>query len=63
MANRPAQVRQSDATRIFKAAMAAGFGLVRLIKHPDGAVEYVAEVGTATKKADAGNDDWDEVLK
>lgn len=62
MANRPAQIRQSDAARIFKAAATAGYGRTRLIIHPDGVIEYVAETVETAKKSPAAND-WDEVLK
>lgn len=62
MANRPAPVRQSDAARIFKAAATAGYGRTRLIIHPDGLIEYVAETVEAKTKNTAAND-WDEVLK
>lgn len=43
MAKRPALIPQSDATRLFKAARAAGYARARLIRHPDGRIECVGE--------------------
>ncbi|MDQ0512705.1 hypothetical protein QOZ99_003617 [Angulomicrobium amanitiforme] len=43
MARRPALIPQSDATRLFKAARAAGYARARLISHPDGRLEIVGE--------------------
>lgn len=43
MAKRQALIQQADATRLLKAAKAAGFARARLIRHPDGRVEVVAE--------------------
>ena len=40
-------VRQSDAARIFKAAISAGNSRTRLVVHPDGRVEYIAEKSDA----------------
>jgi hypothetical protein len=57
MSNRPALVRQSDALRIFKAARTAGYGRTRLVVHPDGRVEYIAETGEAPE-ADNALDAW-----
>lgn len=62
MANRPAQICQSGAARIFKVAATAGYGRMQLIIHPDGVIEYVAETVKATKVDNAAND-WDEVLE
>ncbi|MFG1287914.1 transcription factor iiib subunit [Xanthobacter versatilis] len=45
MAKRPALIQQSDATRLFKAARAAGYARARLITHPDGRVEIIGEDG------------------
>lgn len=45
MARRPALIRQSDATRLLKAARAAGYTRARLTGHPDGRVEVVGEDG------------------
>ena len=45
MANKPASICQAEATRIFKAAKAAGFGRARITKHPDGRLEIVGEDG------------------
>ncbi|MCG8272554.1 transcription factor iiib subunit [Aquamicrobium sp. NLF2-7] len=43
MAKREALIPQSDATRLFKAARAAGYSRARLIRHPDGRIEVVGE--------------------
>lgn len=48
MAKRPALIPQSDATRLFKAARAAGYARARLIGHPDGRIEIVGEDVEAT---------------
>lgn len=45
MANRQGAIRQTDATRLFKAAKAAGFGRARLITYPDGRIEIIGENG------------------
>lgn len=47
MANRQAAIKQTDATRLFKAAKAAGFGRARLITYPDGRIEIIGENGPA----------------
>lgn len=47
MANRQGAIRQTDATRLFKAAKAAGFGRARLITYPDGRIEIIGENGPA----------------
>lgn len=44
MTNRSA-LKQGDATRLFKAAKAAGFGRARLITYPDGRIEIIGENG------------------
>lgn len=43
MANRPSAITQSDATRLFKAARAAGYTRARIIGHPDGRIEVIGE--------------------
>lgn len=43
MSKRPALIQQSDATRLLKAARAAGYSRATLTSHPDGRVEIVAE--------------------
>ena len=62
MAARPAHIRQSDAARIFKAAASAGYGRTRILIHPDGVIEYVAEIVEAANGNEAENE-WNEVLK
>lgn len=51
MANRPGQLRQTDATRYLKAARNAGYSRARVITHPDGRIEIVAENGEEAKPA------------
>ena len=43
MARRSAIIPQADATRLLKAAKAAGYERARFISHPDGRLEVVAE--------------------
>lgn len=43
MARQPAIIPQSDATRLFKAAKAAGYARARIIVHPDGRIEVIGE--------------------
>ena len=62
MANRPAQFRQKEATAFTKAAAAAGYGRTRILIHPDGVIEYVAEIVEAANGNEAENE-WNEVLK
>lgn len=45
MAKRPALIPQSDATSFCKAAKAAGYARARLIRHPDGRLEGIADDG------------------
>lgn len=40
-------IKQTNATRLFKAAKAAGFDRARLIAHPDGRIEMIGENGAA----------------
>lgn len=49
MANRQSAIKQTQATRLFKAAKAAGFDRARLITYPDGRVEVIGENGTAAE--------------
>lgn len=51
MANRPAIIKQSDATRLMKAAKAAGFPRARIILHDDGRIEVIAETVEAEAQA------------
>lgn len=46
MAQQPPLIRQSDATRLLKAAKAAGYARARLIRHPDGRIEIVGDDGS-----------------
>lgn len=43
MVNRAAPIRQTEATRLLKAAKAAGFARTRLIAHPDGRLEVIGD--------------------
>lgn len=62
MANQKAAIKQSDATRLFKAAKAAGFERARIILHPDGRIEADAALSDTAANSNAGNT-WDDVLK
>jgi len=48
MANRASPISQANATRLFKAANAAGYGRARLVIHPDGRIEVIAESDAET---------------
>ena len=45
MANRRSAIKQTDATRLLKAAKAAGFARARLFTYPDGRADLVVEDG------------------
>ena len=64
MANRPAFVKQADATRLFKAAKAAGYDRprFRFVQWPDGRSEFIVEPIGRDEPAMPGNE-WDEVLE
>lgn len=49
---RPVLIRQSDATRLMKAAKAAGYPRVRLTRYPDGRIEVVGEPEEAKPAAE-----------
>jgi len=57
MAARPALIKQADASRLLKAARSAGFSRARIITHPDGRFELVAENGSASM-AEIDVDEW-----
>lgn len=40
---------QATATRLFKAASAAGFERARLVIHPDGRIEVIGETGACVE--------------
>jgi len=44
---RQSAIKQTEATRLFKAAKAAGFDRARIIKYPDGRTEVIGESGPA----------------
>ncbi len=62
MAKRAAPLKQADATRMFRAARAAGYGAARIIIHPDGRIEVEASE-TETIKKNSESNSWDEVLR
>jgi hypothetical protein len=64
MANRVALIRKADAARLLRAARESGYKRARVIVHPDGRVEVVADdvAGTDPDAADQKPNDWDEVL-
>lgn len=51
MANKAASITQTNATRLLKAAKAAGFPFARLTSYPDGRIELV---GGDVKPAEQG---------
>lgn len=63
MANRPALMTQADAARLFKASRQAGYERVRVVSHPDGRMEVVAEMADQTRQATERRCEWDDVLK
>jgi hypothetical protein len=63
MSKRAALITKSDASRLFQAAKAAGYDRARLVTHPDGRVELLAETLRENERGDAGANEWDEVLK
>ena len=46
-------IKQADASRLLKAARSAGFSRARIITHPDGRYELVAENGSTAAELDA----------
>lgn len=52
MANRPATLRQSDATRLFKAARAAGYDRAELTVYSDGTIKISGANGPAPEKSE-----------
>ena len=62
MSNQPARIKQSDAKRLFKAVLDAGFERARIILHPDGRIEADAALSEAATNSNTGNT-WDDVLK
>lgn len=47
MVKRASLIPQSELTRFFKAAKAAGFARARFTSYPDGRIEIVGEEGSA----------------
>lgn len=62
MANRQAAIKQADAKRLFKAALAAGFETAKITLHPDGRIEAAASFSETAANANSGNT-WDDVLR
>lgn len=59
MANRPVMLKQSEAKRYLMAAKSAGYPRARVILHPDGRKELIAE----TLKAEANDNPLDSWRK
>ncbi|MER9573332.1 hypothetical protein NKI77_29785 [Mesorhizobium opportunistum] len=62
MSKRAALITKSDASHLFQAAKAAGYDRARLVTHPDGRVEMLAEMRREGDRDTAGGNEWDEVL-
>lgn len=62
MANRTAAIKQSDAKRLFKAALEAGFREAKITLHIDGRIEATASLFEKPGDQD-GSNSWDDVLK
>lgn len=60
MANRAALIRKADAARLLKAARESGYKRARVIAHPDGRVEIIAD--DAKEDTRLRPSEWDEVL-
>lgn len=60
MANRTALIKKADAARLLRAARESGFKRARVIAHPDGKVEVIADDVVETGEQHAN--EWDEVL-
>lgn len=61
MANPKAVITQKDASRLFKAAMNAGYSNAKIVLHPDGRLEASASLSSASVVAVSENS-WDETL-
>jgi hypothetical protein len=63
MSPRPAKITQADATRLFSAAHKAGYERARLVSHPDGRIEIMAEtIRVADDRRQIDRNEWDDVL-
>lgn len=62
MKKRNALIQQADATRLFRAARAAGYGSARITVRPDGTVEVEASETPQVSAPQEANS-WDEVLR
>ncbi|NBN64750.1 hypothetical protein [Pannonibacter tanglangensis] len=62
MKKRAALIPQADATRLFRAARAAGYGSARITVRPDGTIEVEASE-TPAERPTQDNNSWDEVLR
>ncbi|MGU3576718.1 hypothetical protein ACLBWZ_14365 [Brucellaceae bacterium C25G] len=63
MARSVSLIKQHDATKLFKAARAAGFDTAKILLHPDGTVEASGSMfdeDSATAKNNKSS--WDDVL-
>lgn len=57
-----AVIKQSDAKRLFRAALEAGFNAAKITFHPDGRIEFSGSLADAAASSEAGNS-WDDALK
>ena len=62
MANHAAAIKQNDAKRLFKAALAAGFDTAKMTIHPDGRIEATASFSDAAS-ASKGENGWDVLIQ
>ncbi|TPM15527.1 hypothetical protein [Mesorhizobium sp. B2-3-5] len=62
MSKRAALITKSDASRLFQAAKAAGYDRARLVSHPDGRIELLAETMREEERGAPGANEWDGVL-
>lgn len=62
MGHPKAAIKQSDAKRLFRAALEAGFSVAKIILHPDGRIEASGSLAEQALSPDAANT-WDDLKK
>ena len=55
-----AVIKQSDAKRLFRAALEAGFSAAKIIVHPDGRIEASGSLSEPVRASDVENT-WDDL--
>jgi tRNA(Phe) wybutosine-synthesizing methylase Tyw3 len=60
MSNRVGLIRKADAARLLKAARESGYKRARVIAHPDGKIEVIAD--DVSEDGSSASSEWDEVL-